>query len=36
MSEKVMQKGHDIDFTKGSIVAGLVKFSIPLMIGNLL
>lgn len=36
MSEKVMQKGHDIDFTKGSIVAGLVKFSVPLMIGNLL
>ncbi|MBO4981101.1 MAG: MATE family efflux transporter [Lachnospiraceae bacterium] len=31
-----MQKGHDIDFTKGSIVAGLVKFSVPLMIGNLL
>ena len=26
----------NIDFTKGNIVAGLVRFSIPLMLGNLL
>ena len=30
------EKKQDIDFTKGDIVSGLVRFSIPLMIGNLL
>lgn len=30
------QKRRGVDFTKGNIVAGLVRFSIPLMIGNLL
>ena len=29
-------KKVSVDFTKGDIVAGLVKFSVPLMIGNLL
>ncbi len=29
-------KKASVDFTKGDIVAGLVKFSVPLMIGNLL
>ncbi|MBO5292487.1 MAG: MATE family efflux transporter [Lachnospiraceae bacterium] len=31
-----VKQNWTIDFTKGSIVAGLVRFSIPLMIGNLL
>lgn len=30
------QKRRGVDFTEGNIVAGLVRFSIPLMIGNLL
>ena len=30
------QKRCGVDFTKGNIVAGLVRFSIPLMTGNLL
>lgn len=36
MAEKVVKKRYDIDFTKGNIVSGLIRFSIPLMIGNLL
>lgn len=30
------RKGHEVDLTKGNIVKGLIRFSIPLMIGNLL
>lgn len=30
------QKKCGVDFTEGTIVAGLVRFSVPLMIGNLL
>lgn len=30
------RKGHEVDLTKGNIVTGLIRFSIPLMIGNLL
>lgn len=36
MLGRTLKKSYDIDFTKGSIVASLVRFSIPLMIGNLL
>lgn len=36
MLGQAQRKGHEIDFTKGNIVVGLVRFSIPLMIGNLL
>lgn len=36
MSVKVLKNRKNIDFTEGSIVSGLVRFSVPLMIGNLL
>lgn len=36
MLGREQKKGHEIDLTKGNIVAGLVRFSVPLMIGNLL
>lgn len=31
-----MQRSYHVDFTEGSIVSGLIRFSIPLMLGNLL
>lgn len=31
-----MQRSYNVDFTEGSIVSGLIRFSIPLMLGNLL
>lgn len=36
MLEKVIKSGKNIDFTEGNIVSGLIQFSVPLMIGNLL
>ena len=36
MQEKILKKSFHIDLTEGNIVAGLVRFAIPLMIGNLL
>lgn len=36
MQEKILKKSSHIDLIEGNIVAGLVRFAIPLMIGNLL